>query len=377
MKAIKPTICIADPHYIGEQIGGAEVQMYILAKGLLKQGWRVIHASDCLPDSGQDEGIELVALQKQNIEQQLVDLVEREGVDIFYQRGRKAYTCHVAKAARKTGIPYVYAYSMDLDYKKHKFLFRHMHSPKQIVKHLMFSLRDFMLDINSAAAIRNANQVFFQTEHQRDESCKRTGKGGLLIRNLHRLPAAEEINKAEKLRVLWLATIKEWKRPELYLNVARELKDLPVEFVIAGNLKHKKYKEDIDALVAENPQFRYEPCNDLEKSNELIAGAHIFVNTSMGEEGFPNTFIQSWLRNTLVISASFDPDNLLQNSGLGVLKPADSTLAETVREVAENYSDYDKVRDTAYEFAADTFSMEHNIERISGELQRLIQGAGR
>ena len=41
-----PTILFADPHIIGETIGGAEVQLWMLAKGFSEAGWEVHYVTD-------------------------------------------------------------------------------------------------------------------------------------------------------------------------------------------------------------------------------------------------------------------------------------------------------------------------------------------
>ena len=49
---------------------------------------------------------------------------------------------------------------------------------------------------------------------------------------------------------------------------------------------------------------------------DLISAQRVFLNTS-DSEGFPNSFLQAWVRRVPVISY-FDPDQVIAAKGLGV-----------------------------------------------------------
>ena len=64
--------------------------------------------------------------------------------------------------------------------------------------------------------------------------------------------------------------------------------------------------------------------------DQYLARASIFVNTSV-HEGFPNTFVQAWLRDAVVVSLSVNPDRVLDTDNVGVHAGTEAGLASAVR----------------------------------------------
>jgi glycosyltransferase involved in cell wall biosynthesis len=73
----------------------------------------------------------------------------------------------------------------------------------------------------------------------------------------------------------------------------------------------------------------------IEEVNRQLAMGHIFVNTSRSE-GFPNTFIQAWMRKVPTVSLDIDPDGVLSSDAIGYCSRTYGSLRDKVTELADN-----------------------------------------
>ncbi len=126
-----------------------------------------------------------------------------------------------------------------------------------------------------------------------------------IVPNFHP-PAAETIDKSGPLTVVWIANLKPWKRPEVFVRLAQSFSDRKdTRFIMVGAPAAASGKGGWQASLMRSieatPNLTYLGHMSHAEVNELLARAHIFVNTST-QEGFPNTFIQAWLRDVVVVS---------------------------------------------------------------------------
>jgi glycosyltransferase involved in cell wall biosynthesis len=186
--------------------------------------------------------------------------------------------------------------------------------------------------------IRRADRIVTQTSVQAnllERNYQRAADA--VIPNFHPLPS-ERIDKTGPLTVVWVAGIKPWKRPEAFVDLAESLRDLSdVRFVMVGGSStgrgDREWTEALLRRIRENPNLDYLGPRSQSEVNELLARSHIFVNTSR-HEGFPNTFIQAWMREAAVVSLDVDPDGLLERENTGIFcGGSPERLAGAVREL--------------------------------------------
>ncbi len=98
--------------------------------------------------------------------------------------------------------------------------------------------------------------------------------------------------------------------------------------------------------------------------NDILSSAHIFVNTSM-YEGFPNTFIQAWMRQVPVVSLDVDPDNVFRAEKIGYCAGSYENLRDRVELL---------IRDRSLREAMGASAREHAIKKHScTNIQSIIQ----
>jgi glycosyltransferase involved in cell wall biosynthesis len=184
-----------------------------------------------------------------------------------------------------------------------------------------------------------------------------------IIYNFHPFPK-EEIKKSPPVKIVWVANLKPWKRPDVFIRLAKDLRgERGVQFIMVGSLQgtkswHKRLFRDIKGLK----DLKYLGARTQEEVNSILASSHIFVNTSRWE-GFPNTFIQSWMRKVPVVSLQVNPDRIFDNQEIGFHSRTYETLKKDVLTLIRNPDLREQMGTKAQTYAFNMHSQK-NAEKI-------------
>jgi glycosyltransferase involved in cell wall biosynthesis len=234
---------------------------------------------------------------------------------------------------------------------------------KSLIKSIRNNIHNFFSDLFSLWGMYQANLVLSQSASQKESLHSKLGIESEIFYNIHPKPELQKVKIHRDVpTVLWLANIKSWKQPEIYLRLAKDLSAYKINFKMAGYIKDQKYKSLIEETELTNKRFEYLGGQTYESSNELIDIADIFVNTSKSQEGFPNTFIQSWLRGVPVISLNFDPDDIILKNQLGCISNSYEKLKSQVIDLAEDSDKRSKIAEKAIDFSNNHFISERKID---------------
>ena len=212
--------------------------------------------------------------------------------------------------------------------------------------------------------IANSTNIVAQSELQNKLLEKYHGRNATeIIPNFHPIPK-EEINKVHPIKVVWVANLKNLKRPEIFIKLARDLQELSgVEFIMCGKPILKNYealKSEVDSI--NNLTYLGECSQD--QVNKLLAESHIFVNTSL-VEGFPHTFMQSWMRKVPVISLAVNPDGIFDGGNLGYFaRDSYEKMRDYVVELINDHDLRNKMGEDAQKYALANYSADVQVERL-------------
>jgi glycosyltransferase involved in cell wall biosynthesis len=218
---------------------------------------------------------------------------------------------------------------------------------------------------------RRADVVIVQSAQQAGLLRSRYGRSdAVYIPNFHAAPAASITKASDRVIVCWIANLKRLKQPELFVRLASDFRNWPdVEFVMVGG---QHMRADVWATLLGSmrtlPNLRYLGSQPQAAVEQLLARAHVLVNTSEFE-GFPNTFIQAWLREVAVASLGVNPDGVFDADEYGIC--AGGSYERLRRGLQRLISDpvlRNRIGQRANAFARERFS-ERNMELIIKLLQ--------
>jgi glycosyltransferase involved in cell wall biosynthesis len=278
-------------------IGGAELQQSVIAPELARRGFDVSMIS---MDFGQEEGTYLkgVRLLKMHTPDEGIPVLrylhprltslwaalKRADADVYYQRCSAAHTGFLAAFGRAHGRRTIHAGASDMDFVPGK-------------QDILYT-RDRKI---YEYGLRNVDRLFVQNPFQQKAALENYGRDSVLIPNC--FEAAPDAHGDPRGYVLWVATVRPSKRPEILREIARRLPQY--RFVMVGgsdsDARGRAFAEGAREAMRSLPNTEVHGFLPFLEADRLFNGARLVINTST-YEGFPNTFLQAWSRGVPVVS---------------------------------------------------------------------------
>lgn len=314
--------------------GGAETQVLILAKWLVRRGMRVavIVMGDPSEMPDEVEGVSILArpsfqsrgpvLGKVVEVAQLWRSLWRAPSHTLVQRGAGIEVGLNALYARITGRRYVYASAHVADFDASRILAEHSHV-------LIYEL----------GVRRLAAAVVVQTEEQVQLCERRFSRRPALIKSFAPL-ADPQTGSPEAF--LWVGRLNSYKRPLAYVELARALPQARFWMVGVPTPHRQSDRELIEevfaeaATVANLELLAPRPHAEI---GELMSRAVASVNTS-DFEGMPNVLLEAWTRGVPALVLTHDPGGVVGRYGLGGF--ADGSFERLVELAREQWDSRDQ-----------------------------------
>ena len=352
-------------------INGAQVQMYLIAKGLAEKKLDIHYVAGTWNNKGNNtiEEIDGITVHWYKLRKYLpilntlkiLRLLQEINPEIIYNRGRSYLTGLGAFFTRMRGKKFVWASSADEGCQRWKHIKKLKFKRKQKWKKIILFPEAIINDIVCHYGVKKANFIITQTAKQNRDLKKFYNKRGVIIKSGHPIPQGV-IKKEIPPVVLWIGNLTQWKQPEVFIRLAKECSNLGAKFVMVGDTKNSAYKSKLQKLSNGLNNFQFTGYLPNEKVNELLRRSSILVNTSI-EEGISNVIVQACLRAVPVCITSNDPDNVIKENRIGFHSQSFEQLVKDVRYLIQHPKEREEMGNRAKEFA----EREYNIDKIVEE----------
>lgn len=361
-------ILFVTPYHYLRRTGGAELQAWMLAREFSKRDWDVHYLSENdRPDAPQElDGVRLHYLPEEPLHflanrSKVRQVIEKLNPDVVYNRVYGQYTSYAMQFAPKHAIT-IWAAAGAHDGQITTTL-GELWQTKSLKQYILLVPRTIIMRRFARSGALKAKLVLAQSPEQLEILKERGFKPELLRNSIEHTDSVKPQSHEGRPVVLWAGSVKNWKRPEIFYDLARRCQDLDCEFVMAGEIQEEQCRGPLDRAQRELERFRYVGFVAPELIGKLYDRAHLFVSTSRAE-GFANTFIQAWLRGIPVVSIDVDPDHLLSTGGLGAAAGTVDELEQKLREFIQSPDLRRESGARAREFTLKEFNLHANVDRL-------------
>jgi len=292
--------------------------------------------------------------------------------DVYYQRGLSQLTFSAALVARLKRRAFVWHAASESDCSPAEWRALRFGGARTGPKGWALRALALAHEVLLRRALRWADLVIFQTETQRARLAPGWGiplRRCVVIPNGHALPVID-MHPAQGRSVLWLAGLKQLKRPEVFVELARELTVSGVDCRLAGRAFGTCWTNWIDRISRDEG-------NNVTYLGELDrAGVYRELNCSLAlvstsvAEGFPNTFVEAWMSGRPVVSLGFEPDEVISKYDLGYVTTEPRAASAWIARLADDPKLQLDYACRCREYA----ETHHDMGRVAEQVREAIDG---
>lgn len=346
--------------------GGAERQLSMLARGLSDRDLNVSIATlEHGPEHRTVDGIDLyhVIPDTRGLVRapykavKTLQALRRIDADVYLVRGNELLCMVAATHAQTSGAAFVHAIANDADV-----------DPDHLKEWgaIRYPYR---------WALQSANHVVAQTESQRILLADHHGIDATRIPNGYDLPPESElVTHVDRDHVLWVGSMDpEQKRPELFLDLARDLSDVQFRMIGPPAMDDPDHYEEIQTRTQRIPNLKFLGFVDPDEIHEHYRTAIALVNTS-AYEGFPNTFLEAWRYATPVVSLKYTLDGVLDDEPVGIHAGSTTGLVEAVEALVTDEALREQLGTGGRSYIAENYTFEQLLDEYERVLKSVSDG---
>jgi len=357
-------IVLMSGNYYGQVKGGTEYQQFLIGSHLKKLGYKMFYLFIDNGDPVEYENyFELLKIRKRVFLRKILGkyffidafkvyrLLKKVRPDVILIRSGFAYVGIAAKYSIGHECKMIWQVAAEKDVNPFEFEYR---------RSIIF---DYIDKKFLAFGIKKADYIIGQAEYQYDLIYRNYGRRcDFIIPNFHPIPQ-EKIEKYMPVKIVWIANFKELKQPEVFIKLADDFRNFNnLKFIMIGRPDASRWGKRIIAELNKRENIDYMGELSLNKVNDILRISHIFVNTSR-YEGFPNTFIQAWMRIVPVVSLNVDPDDIIKKNSIGFHSKNFEQMEKDIALLISNKKLREEMGKRAQKYSFEKFSMK-NIKRI-------------
>lgn len=341
--------------HLSKVMGGSEVACHISARAFLSKGHDVIYGAVKGYDDSVDWPYPIVEVTKSE-QNDLASFLKKHEIDVLYWNYNKKLIWPNFKNIRAAGIPIFVSVNHvnDLQYYPKKKPYK---SALTILKH---NIKKIPKAYDFFQARKQINGYIAINKEHMELIPNRFNKTFIPFGVFDEV---SEPAPAPRPYVVWVASIKRVKNPELFLELAKALEHLDLDFYLIGKAQEEHYT-NWGEEAAKQKNFKFRGGQEMKMTNGFIKNSRMFISTC-DPEGFPMVFLQSWVFGRPVISMNYDPSGVIERENLGYCSNGDfKTFVNQVETLFKDQKKYEEISASCRRYIDENHNVSRNVDRL-------------